>query len=182
MIGKILLEDGNFYLEFTKVVKKCFGCKPQEELVKMRLHPDDDKVIESNPLNILEILSGTKNKVEFELVYGDGGINYPKIHWEYIEDDDNEHIVEANGMIDDDSIEVIANQRFKSVGDDGLFPNHSDKDVWVSGFIEGFKEMQKLMEEYIVEAYNEGQKQQALSSFYTKGHIYYNNKFKNKKL
>lgn len=30
--------------------------------------------------------------------------------------------------------EKIANEEFKNVGDEGLFPNHSDKDIWVSGF------------------------------------------------
>ena len=26
----------------------------------------------------------------------------------------------------------------KSVGDDGLFPNHSDKDIWMAGFEAGY--------------------------------------------
>lgn len=180
MIGKVLFEDGNYYIEFIKVVKDCFGCKPQDKLINMRLHPDDEKVIENNPLNRLQIIMGVKNNVEFELVYGENGVDYPKIHWEYIKDDDNEHIVESNEMIDGNSVEAIANNRFNLVADDGLFPNHSDKDIWVSGFVNGYNEMRKLMEQHIIEAYNEGQKEQALSSFYSKGHIYYNNKFKNK--
>jgi len=32
--------------------------------------------------------------------------------------------------------EKIANEEFKNVGDDGLFPNHTDKDIWVAGFRE----------------------------------------------
>jgi hypothetical protein len=32
------------------------------------------------------------------------------------------------------SIEEIANEEFKNVGDEGLFPNHTDKDIWMSGF------------------------------------------------
>lgn len=32
------------------------------------------------------------------------------------------------------NIEDKANEEFKNVGDDGLFPNHTDKDIWVAGF------------------------------------------------
>jgi hypothetical protein len=35
------------------------------------------------------------------------------------------------------SIEKIAFEEFNNVGDDGLFPNHTDKDIWVNGFIAG---------------------------------------------
>ena len=31
--------------------------------------------------------------------------------------------------------ESVANEEFKNVGDDGLFPNHTDKDIWISGFV-----------------------------------------------
>ena len=27
----------------------------------------------------------------------------------------------------------------KNVGDEGLFPNHTDKDIWMSGFEAGYK-------------------------------------------
>jgi hypothetical protein len=36
-------------------------------------------------------------------------------------------------------IATIAYKEFENVGDEGLFPNHTDKDIWVSGFIDGFK-------------------------------------------
>ena len=36
-------------------------------------------------------------------------------------------------------IEEIAFEEFKNVGDEGLFPNHSDKDIWVNGFKEGYE-------------------------------------------
>lgn len=32
------------------------------------------------------------------------------------------------------NIEQLALQEFENVGDEGLFPNHSDKDIWLSGF------------------------------------------------
>ena len=35
--------------------------------------------------------------------------------------------------------ESVANEEFKNVGDDGLFPNHTDKDIWISGFVSGLK-------------------------------------------
>jgi hypothetical protein len=38
-------------------------------------------------------------------------------------------------------IEVIALLEYEKVGDDKLFPNHTDKDIWVSGFITGYKLM-----------------------------------------
>lgn len=34
--------------------------------------------------------------------------------------------------------EKIAIEEFKNVGDEGLFPNHTDKDIWISGFKTGF--------------------------------------------
>lgn len=33
--------------------------------------------------------------------------------------------------------EAIATVEFGNVGDDGLFPNHTDRDIWVSGFRSG---------------------------------------------
>jgi hypothetical protein len=178
MKGKILFQDDKYFIEFTKVVKNCFGCKPYDKLVNIRLHPDDEKIIESNPLNRLEIIMGVKNQVEFELVYGEHGVDYPKINWVYMEGEESKEVVDANGIINSNSIEVLANDRFNLVSDEGLFPNHTDKDIWISGFIDGYSEMRKVMKQYIIEAYNEGQKNQALSSFYPKGDIYYNTKFK----
>jgi len=37
------------------------------------------------------------------------------------------------------SIEQTANEEFKNVGDEGLFPNHTDKDIWISGFKDGYQ-------------------------------------------
>ncbi len=34
--------------------------------------------------------------------------------------------------------EQIALEELKNVGDEGLFPNHSDGDIWVSGFMSGY--------------------------------------------
>ena len=35
-------------------------------------------------------------------------------------------------------LEHLANEEFKKVGDDGLFPNHTDKDIWTAGFKAGY--------------------------------------------
>jgi len=35
-------------------------------------------------------------------------------------------------------LDHIANEAFKSVGDEGLFPNHTDKDIWINGFKAGY--------------------------------------------
>lgn len=39
--------------------------------------------------------------------------------------------------------EKIAMGEFDGVGDEGLFPNHSDKDIWVAGFKAAIDWMQK---------------------------------------
>ena len=35
-------------------------------------------------------------------------------------------------------IEKLAFEEFEKVGDDGLFPNHTDKDIWIAGFKAGY--------------------------------------------
>ena len=35
-------------------------------------------------------------------------------------------------------LEHLANEAFKNVGDEGLFPNHTDKDIWTAGFKAGY--------------------------------------------
>lgn len=37
------------------------------------------------------------------------------------------------------TIEELANEEFEFVGNGGLFPNHTDKDIWISGFKNGYK-------------------------------------------
>jgi hypothetical protein len=41
---------------------------------------------------------------------------------------------------DDTMWEKIAEEQFKHVGDEGLFPNHTDKDIWISGFVAAMKQ------------------------------------------
>ena len=38
----------------------------------------------------------------------------------------------------DDAEAVALEQYDQSVGDDGLFPNHTDKDIWIAGFKAGY--------------------------------------------
>jgi hypothetical protein len=35
-------------------------------------------------------------------------------------------------------LEHLANEAFKNIGDEGLFPNHTDKDIWTAGFKAGY--------------------------------------------
>ena len=35
-------------------------------------------------------------------------------------------------------LEHLASEEFKNVGDEGLFPNHTDKDIWIAGFKAGY--------------------------------------------
>ena len=42
------------------------------------------------------------------------------------------------------SPEDIANEEFKKVGDEGLFPNYTDKDIWVDGFKAGYMYSQNM--------------------------------------
>ena len=41
--------------------------------------------------------------------------------------------------LSDIQVEEVAFKEFNNVGDKGLFPNHTDKDIWVNGFKAGFK-------------------------------------------
>lgn len=36
-------------------------------------------------------------------------------------------------------LEKTALEAFKNVGDEGLFPNYTDRDIWLSGFKAGFE-------------------------------------------
>lgn len=36
------------------------------------------------------------------------------------------------------TIDEIANEEYEHVGDEKLFPNHTDKQVWMSGFRDGY--------------------------------------------
>ena len=53
--------------------------------------------------------------------------------------------------------EQIAFEELKKVGDEGLFPNHSDKDIWVSGFMAGYNYKAARTEiEYWDDSLNDG--------------------------
>ena len=52
--------------------------------------------------------------------------------------------------------EQIALEEFKNVGDEGLFPNHSDRDIWVSGFMAGYKKGVRAELEYWDDSLNDG--------------------------
>jgi hypothetical protein len=39
---------------------------------------------------------------------------------------------------EEEYIAKLAEEEFKDVADEGLFPNHSDKEIWTSGFRAGY--------------------------------------------
>ena len=39
--------------------------------------------------------------------------------------------------ISDEEIDNAVVKQYEKVGDEKLFPNHSDKDIWMNGFYEG---------------------------------------------
>lgn len=41
------------------------------------------------------------------------------------------------------SPEDIAREEFQNVGDEGLFPNYTDKDIWIDGFVAGYEYAKK---------------------------------------
>lgn len=45
------------------------------------------------------------------------------------------------------TIEEIAFKEFENVGDEKLFPNHTDKDIWVSGFVKGYLLAKRIPDE-----------------------------------
>jgi len=52
-------------------------------------------------------------------------------------------------------VEKIANEQYENVGDEKLFPNHTDKDIWVNGFVAAVEYIKsqvedKGMAEYII--------------------------------
>jgi hypothetical protein len=55
------------------------------------------------------------------------------------------HIVDTNEMvysqteISDEEIDNAVVKEYENVGDEKLFPNHTDKDIWMNGFYEGAK-------------------------------------------
>lgn len=54
---------------------------------------------------------------------------------------DNEPYITKPGFVEkriNQMLEHLASEEFKNVGDEGLFPNHTDKDIWISGFKAGY--------------------------------------------
>jgi len=72
--------------------------------------------------------------------------------WNWIDsnyNEDNFNIFDAKKMslemessqteISDEEIDNAVVKVYENVGDEKLFPNHSDKDIWMNGFYEGAK-------------------------------------------
>jgi hypothetical protein len=47
--------------------------------------------------------------------------------------------------ISDEEIDNAVVLRYENVGDEKLFPNHTDKDIWMNGFYEGAKWYRELL-------------------------------------
>ena len=72
----------------------------------------------------------------------EGVINFscfPESYW--FQDD---HIKTSEKVVNLE-FEEIVNLEFEKVGDDKLFPNHTDKDIWVAGFKAGYEYTQKIL-------------------------------------
>jgi lipoate-protein ligase A len=48
-------------------------------------------------------------------------------------------LVKQRLEISDEEIDNAVVLQYENVGDEKLFPNHSDKDIWMNGFYEGAK-------------------------------------------
>jgi len=70
--------------------------------------------------------------------------------WEYIEanyNEENFNILDAKEksleiekqqmQLTDEEIDNAVVKEYENVGDEKLFPNHSDKDIWMNGFYDG---------------------------------------------
>lgn len=104
--------------------------------VSLPLHPDFVEMMDTC------FTSKFTQEVEFEIVdmwengeVGVNGLRYAKlIH--------SNNFDTKPGFAEkriEQMLEIIANEEFKNVGDEGLFPNHTDKDIWIAGFKAGFK-------------------------------------------
>ncbi len=49
---------------------------------------------------------------------------------------------------------VMEKEFAKSVGDDGLFPNYTDKDIWMAGFEAGYNHLAKTQKKSLVKPSN----------------------------
>jgi hypothetical protein len=78
-----------------------------------------------------------KNK-DYIFDYGTGYEEYVKMQRRFFE---KVNVLKPSPSEDELNkvIEELALKEFENVGDDGLFPNHTDKDIWVAGFIAGIK-------------------------------------------
>jgi hypothetical protein len=121
--------------------------------VSIMLHPDCET-------NIEYLYENIGKEVEFKIVYDvdkvsdDEGKKYALIlEPPYISDDFQigpdggyEDFQTKPGFVEkrmEQMLEIIAREEFTKVGDDGLFPNHTDKDIWISGFKAGYLYMPK---------------------------------------
>lgn len=125
---------------------------------ELPLHPDDvENVQRFNEL----VFNLDKNEVFFdavtkyiepdESIHCNRGVDkkFAKlISWEERKKEKLAEIIkeaQEMGLYEEDfytkisQVERLALEKFKKVGDEGLFPNHTDKDIWIDGFKSGFE-------------------------------------------
>lgn len=56
----------------------------------------------------------------------------------------------------------LAEAEFLNIGDEGLFPNHSDKDIWMNGFNAGYATSQNNQGEGATQGYSEADMEAAV--------------------
>jgi len=134
MNNKISEESKNFFQEFMKV--------------------RDGLSIESGTYNLEDAVriafdrfNNHKNKELDQLLMETGQVFHGFINeefWSEYDESIKNRILEYRKRytyeepIVPNNSEEIARYEFEKVGDDKLFPNHTDKDIWISGFKAGY--------------------------------------------
>lgn len=65
----------------------------------------------------------------------DGNMPVAELQYKYTEGKGFTGYLKTFEQIQEENIYSIAEKEFQNVGDEGLFPNHTDKDIWISGFV-----------------------------------------------
>jgi hypothetical protein len=111
--------------------------------VSIPLHPKQDELYVVMILNV-PVCEFEGKEVEFDIVseYTDKHTNQVQKYAKLIAPQSLDDFQTKPGFVEkrmEQMLEITAREEFKNVGDEGLFPNHTDKDIWIAGFKAGFK-------------------------------------------
>ena len=86
-----------------------------------------------------EIIQSLKQPKK-RLVMGDVQFNGTQEEWDaLVEKNKKTQVSKKQTEISDEEIDNAVVKEYENVGDEKLFPNHTDKDIWMNGFCEGTK-------------------------------------------